>query len=121
MIRGEEDPLEKEIATHSSILASPVAQTVKHLLTMQETRDRSLGREIPLEKEMATHCSILAWNFHGRRSPVGYSRWGRKESDLTEQLTLTGRMNSSPAQLVVGITVGTCPPLLLYERNGNLD
>ena len=29
MIRGEEDPLEKEIATHSSILASPVAQTVK--------------------------------------------------------------------------------------------
>ena len=86
MIRGEEDPLEKEIATHSSILASPVAQTVKHLLTMQETRDRSLGREIPLEKEMATHCSILAWNFHGRRSPVGYSRWGRKESDMTERL-----------------------------------
>ena len=41
--------------------ASFVAQTVKHLPTMRETRVRSLGREVPLEKEMATHSSILAW------------------------------------------------------------
>ena len=40
---------------------SPVAQIVKRLPTMQETRVRSLGREDPLEKEMATHASILAW------------------------------------------------------------
>ena len=40
---------------------SLVAQTVKHLPTMQETRVRSLGWEDPLEKEMATHSSILAW------------------------------------------------------------
>ena len=38
-----------------------VAQTVKHLPTMRETRVLSLGREDPLEKEMATHSSILAW------------------------------------------------------------
>ena len=38
-----------------------VAQTVKRLPTMRETRVRSLGREDPLEKEMATHSSILAW------------------------------------------------------------
>ena len=38
-----------------------VAQAVKRLSTMQETRVRSLGREDPLEKEMATHSSILAW------------------------------------------------------------
>ena len=38
-----------------------VAQTVKRLPTMQETRARSLGREDPLEKEMETHSSILAW------------------------------------------------------------
>ena len=37
-----------------------VAQTVKRLPTMRETRVRSLGREDPLEKEMATHSSI-AW------------------------------------------------------------
>ena len=39
----------------------PVAQTVKSLPAMQETRVRSLGWEDPLEKEMATHPSILAW------------------------------------------------------------
>ena len=38
-----------------------VAQTVKHLSTMRETRVLSLGQEDPLEKEMAAHPSILAW------------------------------------------------------------
>ena len=38
-----------------------MAQTVKCLPTMWETRVRSLGREDLLEKEMATHSSILAW------------------------------------------------------------
>ena len=41
--------------------ASPVAQTVKNLLTMQEVRVQSLGGEDPLEKGVATHSSILAW------------------------------------------------------------
>ena len=39
---------------------SLVAQMVKCLSTMWETRVRSLGWEDPLEKEMATHSSILA-------------------------------------------------------------
>ena len=38
-----------------------VAQMVKNLLAVQETKVRSLGQEDPLEKEMATHSSILAW------------------------------------------------------------
>ena len=38
-----------------------VAQKVKCLLAMQETRVRSLGWEDPLEKEIATHSSTLAW------------------------------------------------------------
>ena len=51
--------------------ASLVAQMVKHLPTMWETRIRSLGQEDPLEKEMATHSSTLAWKIpwmekHGR-------------------------------------------------------
>ena len=41
--------------------ASLVAQPVKNLPAMQESRVPSLGREDPLEKGMATHCSILAW------------------------------------------------------------
>ena len=32
---------------------------------------------------------FLPGKFHGQRSLVGYSPWGRKESDITEQLTLT--------------------------------
>ena len=40
---------------------SLVAQTVKCLPTMQETRVRSLGWEDPPDKEMATHSSTLAW------------------------------------------------------------
>ena len=39
---------------------SLVAQTVKHLPTLRETRVPSLGQEDLLEKEMATHSSILA-------------------------------------------------------------
>ena len=78
---GEEDPLEKEIATHSGILASLVAQTLKRLPAMRETRVPSLGREIPLEKEMATHSSILACNSPwteepGRLQSVGSQRVG---------------------------------------------
>ena len=42
--------------------ASLVAQLVKNLPAMQETRVRSLGWEDPLEKGAATHSSIPAWN-----------------------------------------------------------
>ena len=69
-----------------SVWASPVAQTVKRLPTMRETRVRSLGQEVPLEKAMATHSSILAWKIPWMEGPVGYSPWGHKESDKTERL-----------------------------------
>ena len=36
-----------------------MAQMVKHLPTMRETRVQSLSREDLLEKEMATHSSLL--------------------------------------------------------------
>ena len=38
-----------------------MAQRLKRLPPMWETRVRSLGWEDPLEKEMAIHSSILAW------------------------------------------------------------
>ena len=41
-------------------MGSLVAQTVKRLPTMRETRFQSLGGEDPLEKELASHSSILA-------------------------------------------------------------
>ena len=48
---------------------SLVAQTVKHLSAMQETRVQSLGWEDPLEKEMAAHSSILAWKIPWTAEP----------------------------------------------------
>ena len=50
---------------------------------------RSLGWEDPWEKEMATHSSILAWKIPWMEELAGYSPWGRKESDMTEQLHLS--------------------------------
>ena len=38
-----------------------VAQMVKRLSTMRETRAQSLGWEDPLEKEMAIHSRTIAW------------------------------------------------------------
>ena len=48
-----------------------MAQTVKRLPAMPETRVRSLGQENPLEKEMATYCSILAWEMPWTEEPGG--------------------------------------------------
>ena len=53
---------------------------------MQETWVQSLGLEDPLEKELATYSSLLAWRIPWQRSLVGYSPWGHKELDMTEQL-----------------------------------
>ena len=39
-----------------------MAQRVKTLPAMWETRVQPLGREDPLTKEMATHSSIVAWS-----------------------------------------------------------
>ena len=46
-----------------------MAQMVKCLPTMQETRVESLGREDLLEKEMATHSSTLAWKIPWMEEP----------------------------------------------------
>ena len=76
----------------SYLCASLLAQRIKHLPAIQETRVRSLGWEDPLEKEMTTHSSILGeclqcpGESHGRRSLTGYSPLGHKEFDFTYKL-----------------------------------
>ena len=37
---------------------------------------------------MATPSVFLPGEFHGQRGLVGYSPWGGKESDMTEQLSM---------------------------------
>ena len=73
-----------------------LAQMVKNPPAKQETQVGSLDQEDPLEMGMATHSSILAWRIPWtsdhymaslpcQRNLSGYSPWGRKESDMTEQ------------------------------------
>ena len=69
-------------------LTLPGAQTVKNLPTMWETQVRSLSQEDCLEKGMQPTPVFLPGESHGQRSLEGYSPWGHKESDMTEQLTL---------------------------------
>ena len=46
-----------------------MAQMVKNLCAMQETRVQSLGWEDPLEKKVATHASVLAQRNHWPEEP----------------------------------------------------
>ena len=60
----------------------PVAQTVKNLPAMQETRVQSLGPEDTLKNGKATHSSIFAWGIprteeSGRLQSMGLQRVGQ--------------------------------------------
>ena len=66
-----------------------MAQTVKRLSTMWETRVQSLDQEDPLEKEMAIHSSTVAWKIPWTKEPGTLQSMGRKELDTTEQLHFT--------------------------------
>ena len=73
--------LEHNLVFCLQVRASLVAQRLKHLPPMWETRVQSLGREDPLEKEMVTHSSILAWRIPwmekpGRLQSTGSQRVG---------------------------------------------
>ena len=56
--------------------ASLVAQMVKALPAMRETRVRSLSQEDPLEKEMATYSSTLAWKIPWTEEPCRLQSMG---------------------------------------------
>ena len=47
-----------------------MAQTVKNLPVIQETRVQSLSQEDPLEERMINHHSILAWRIPWTEKPV---------------------------------------------------
>ena len=57
-------------------LTSQVAQRVKSLPAVRETRVQSLGREYLLEKEIATHSGILAWKVPWMEEPGGLQSMG---------------------------------------------
>ena len=62
--------------TQNMLGASLVAQTVKDLSVVQETRVQSLGWEDPLEKGMVIHSSILVWRIPWTQEPGGLQSLG---------------------------------------------
>ena len=77
-----------------------MAQRLKRLPGMQETRVRSLGQEDPLEKEMATHSSTLAWRVPWREEPgvlqsVGSQRVGQDWANSLS-LSLSSEIQKKP-------------------------
>ena len=78
----------------SSFSSSLVAQMVKCVPAIRETRVQSLGREDPGFNPCARKISwrrkwqltpvFLPGKSHGWRNLIGYSPWGHKELDTTE-------------------------------------
>ena len=66
-----------------------VTQMVKDPPVVQEARVQHLGQGDPLEREWQPTPVFLPGKFHGQRSLTGYSLWGCKELDMTEQIWLS--------------------------------
>ena len=82
----------------------PGGSAVKNPLAMQETQRCGFDlwvRKIPWRRKWHPTPVLLPGKFHGPRSLVGYSPWGRKESDKTEQLHFNFSMHGIP-------TLGEC-------------
>ena len=81
-------PRRYEVVSHYSF-GLHLAQRVKRLSAMQERPgfDLWVGK-IPWRRKWQPTPVLLPGKSHGRRSLVGYSPWGRKESDTTEWLHL---------------------------------
>ena len=110
--------------TYVDAWASLVAQTVKNLPAIQETRVWSLGQDHLLEKEMTTHSSILAWRTPWTEEP------GRLQSKGSQRVVHDWATNpfilmpTSISQCPSDLTnqwvpgKGTSPPERLLEKAG---
>ena len=95
---GWEDPLEKEMATHSSFLAWRIPWTEEPGRPQSTGSQRvrhdwatSLLQVVPLlasnNKYYLMRRQDVPGESHGQRGLVGYSPWGHKELDMTEGLS----------------------------------
>ena len=93
---------------------------VKNLPAMQETWVRSLGQEDPWRRECLPTPIFLPGESNGLRSQAGYSPWGHKKSDMTEQLTLAAAksLQSCPTLCdpIDGSPPGSPAPGILQAR-----
>ena len=102
----------------------------KNLLAMQETWVQSLGWEkSPLKGNRSPLQYSGLERSQGQKTLAGYSPWGRKESDKTEQLSLSvwlirtaDRMAYSESSLdAERCTVSTNDPLRRFPASTSLD
>ena len=75
------------VASIGYIWASLVAQTVKCLTAIRETRVQYLGREYPLEEVMATHSSTLALRILWTEEPGGLQSMGSQSQTQLSNFT----------------------------------
>ena len=69
----------RKIASHYRL-----AQMVKNLPAVQETRFNPWIRKIPWISEWLSTPILLPGEFHGQRSLAGYSPWGRRVRQLSD-------------------------------------
>ena len=85
-----------------------VAQMVKkESSAMQDTWVQSLGHKNPLEKEIATQYSCLENPMY--RGDRGLHFLGHKESDTTEQLTLSHSIHNQSVQSLSSVQLFVIP------------
>ena len=80
---------------------------------MQEMWVRSLGWEAPWRRKWQPAPVFLPGELHGQRSLVGYSPWGRKESDIAEQLNSNSMLYIS---LLARLSLCWSGPVLLLVQ-----
>ena len=85
----------KKVPTPSTVVKLKVGSDPNNN-PREETQVQSLGQEDPLEKGLVIYSSSLAWRILWTEEPgMNCSSWGRKESDMTEQLTLSLSMGNN--------------------------
>ena len=73
----------------NSVVASQLGWHLVSYIFVSSVSLKGFVKVNPQRKEWLLSPVFLPREFHWQRSPVGYSPWGRKESDRTEWLALS--------------------------------
>ena len=75
---------------------------------MRETRVQSLGGEDPWRRKWQPTPVLLPGKSQGRRSLIGYSPWGCKESDATERVIIIILFNMLSRLVIAFLSRSKC-------------